>query len=101
VAVQRGRAACSVRLNCFLSAPLPTAASGNAAAIRSLADCEVNSSALGWLIIPTSKGYLDKNAVAKLLGPSAPLGKLGEIAQALLEPLADDALIAQAEGNEL
>lgn len=26
-----------------------------------------------------------------------PLGKLGEIAEALLEPLADDALIAKAE----
>jgi len=67
-----------------------------------LADCEVNSSALGWLIISASTGHIDKNAVAELLGPSDhPLGKLGEIAQALLEPLADDAVIAQAEDNEL
>jgi hypothetical protein len=67
-----------------------------------LADCEVNPSALGWLIISASTGRIDKNAVAELLGPSDhPFGKLGEIAQALLEPLADDALIAQAEDAEL
>lgn len=67
-----------------------------------LADCEVSSSALGWLIISASTGYIDKNAIAELLGPSDhPFGKLGEIAQALLEPLADDALIAQAEDDSL
>lgn len=67
-----------------------------------LADCEVNSSALGWLIISASNGYLDKNAIAELLGPSDhPFGKIGEIAEALLSPLADDALIAQAEDAEL
>ncbi|MCG6574907.1 hypothetical protein EGM97_09330 [Pseudomonas sp. AF32] len=66
-----------------------------------LADCEVNSPALGWLLV-TSDDKPDQNAVAELLGPSDhPFGKLGEIAQALLEPLADDALIAQAEDNEL
>lgn len=67
-----------------------------------LADCEVNSSALGWLIISAGTGYIDNNAISELLGPSDhPFGKLGEIAQALLEPLADDALIAQAEDAEL
>jgi len=65
-----------------------------------LAGCKVHSPALGWLLL--SAGRPDKNAIAELLGPSDhPLGKLGEIAQALLEPLADDALIAQAEDNEL
>jgi hypothetical protein len=37
-----------------------------------------------------------------LLGNSDhPLGKLGEIAEVLLEPLVDDALIAQAEDADL
>ncbi|UQI33058.1 hypothetical protein M3M50_10655 [Pseudomonas bijieensis] len=66
-----------------------------------LADCQVHTPALGWLLL-SADGRSDKNAVAELLGPSDhPFGKLGEIAQALLEPLADDALIAQAEDNEL
>jgi hypothetical protein len=66
-----------------------------------LADCKVRTPALGWLLL-SADGRADKNAVAELLGPSDhPFGKLGEIAQALLEPLADDALIAQAEDNEL
>jgi hypothetical protein len=66
-----------------------------------LADCKVHTPALGWLLL-AADGRADKNAVAELLGPSDhPFGKLGEIAQALLEPLADDALIAQAEDNEL
>lgn len=66
-----------------------------------LADGEVHTPALGWLLL-SADGRADKNAVAELLGPSDhPFGKLGEIAQALLEPLADDALIAQAEDNEL
>jgi hypothetical protein len=66
-----------------------------------LADCKVNSPALGWLLL-SADGRADKNAVAELLGPSDhPFGKLGEIAQALLEPLADDALIAQAEDDAL
>lgn len=66
-----------------------------------LANCEVSSPALGWLLV-TTDDKPDKNAVAELLGPSDhPFGKLGEIAQALLEPLADDALIAQAEDAEL
>jgi hypothetical protein len=66
-----------------------------------LADCKVHTPALGWLLL-SADGRADKNAVAELLGPSDhPFGKLGEIAQALLEPLADDALIAQAEDDEL
>lgn len=66
-----------------------------------LADCQVHTPALGWLLL-SADGRADKNAVAELLGPSDhPFGKLGEIAQALLEPLADDALIAQAEDAEL
>lgn len=44
------------------------------------------------------RGQADKTATAELLGNSDhPRGKLGEIAEALLEPLADDALIAKAE----
>lgn len=66
-----------------------------------LANCEVSTPALGWLLV-TTDDKRDKNAVAELLGPSDhPFGKLGEIAQALLEPLADDALIAQAEDDAL
>lgn len=66
-----------------------------------LANCEVISPALGWLLV-TTDDKPDKNAVAELLGPSDhPLGKLGEIAEGLLRPLVDDALIAQAEDNEL
>lgn len=63
-----------------------------------LADSEVNTSALGWLIITAERGHADKTAIAELLGNSDhPLGKLGEIAETLLDPLADDALIAKAE----
>lgn len=66
-----------------------------------LADCQVHTPALGWLLL-SADGRADKNAVAELLGPSDhPFGKLGEIAQTLLEPLADDALIAQAEDDAL
>jgi hypothetical protein len=65
-----------------------------------LADCKVRTAALGWLLL-SADGRADKNAVAELLGPSDnPFGKIGEIAQALLEPSADDAVIAQAEDNE-
>lgn len=67
-----------------------------------LADCEIDTSALGWLLISAQRGQVDKTAVAELLGNSDhPLGKLGEIAESLLEPLADDALIAKAEDDEL
>ena len=67
-----------------------------------LADSEVHTSALGWLLITATTGNTDKTAVAELLGNSDhPLGKLGEIAEVLLEPLADDALIAQAEDADL
>jgi len=67
-----------------------------------LADSEVHTSALGWLLITSAIGNADKTAVAELLGNSDhPLGKLGEIAQALLEPLVEDALIAKAEDDEL
>lgn len=67
-----------------------------------LADGEVHTPALGWLLISASNGRADKTAVAELLGNSDhPLGKLGEIAEVLLEPLADDALIAKAEDDEL
>jgi hypothetical protein len=67
-----------------------------------LADCEVTTASLGYLLIAAERGHADKVAAAELLGPSDhPLGKLGEIAEGLLRPLADDALIAQAEDNEL
>ena len=65
-----------------------------------LAGCQVQSPALGWLLL--SQGKPDQNAVAELLGPSDhPLGKRGEIAEGLLRPFVTDALIAQAEDNEL
>ncbi|QAY93681.1 hypothetical protein [Pseudomonas sp. ACM7] len=67
-----------------------------------LADSEVHTPALGWLLITTALGNADKTAVAELLGRSDhPLGKLGEIAEMLLEPLVDDALVAKAEDDEL
>lgn len=67
-----------------------------------LADCDVGSPALGILLIEAQCGCVDKIATDELLGPSDhPLGKLGEIAEGLLRPLVDDALIAQAEDNEL
>ncbi|WP_027921531.1 hypothetical protein [Pseudomonas sp. URMO17WK12:I12] len=66
-----------------------------------LADSEVHTPALGWLLITAAIGSADKTAVAELLGNSYhPLGKLGEIAEMLLEPLADDALIALAEDSD-
>lgn len=67
-----------------------------------LADCEINSSALGWLLVSASYCDPDKNAIAELMGHSDhPLGKLGEIAETLLKPLVDDALKAQAEDDAL
>lgn len=69
---------------------------------RRLADCEVETSALGWLLITAERGNVDKTSTAELLGRSDhPLGKLGEIAEGLLRPLVGDALIAQAEDEEL
>lgn len=66
------------------------------------ADCEVGTPALGWMLIANNCGRADKDSVAHLLGYSDhPFGKLGEIAEALLRPLVDDALIAQAEDDEL
>ena len=66
------------------------------------ASCEVGTPALGWLVIANNLGRADKDAAAELLGRSDhPFGKLGEIAEALLRPLADDALAAQAEDDEL
>ena len=69
---------------------------------KRLADCEIDTSALGWLLIAAERGQTDRIAAADLLGRSDhPLGKLGEIAESLLAPLADDALQAQAEDDEL
>lgn len=69
---------------------------------KRLADCEVETSALGWLVITAERGQVDKVSTAELLGHSEhPLGMLGEIADKLLQPLADDALKAQAEDDEL
>jgi hypothetical protein len=67
-----------------------------------LADGEVETSALGWLVITAQLKQADKTSAAELLGRSThPLGMLGEIAERLLEPLAADALIAQAEDDLL
>ncbi|KJH75325.1 hypothetical protein [Pseudomonas sp. ES3-33] len=64
---------------------------------RRLADCEIETSALGWLLISAERGQADKTSTAELLGRSDhPLGKLGEIAEELLAPMADDAIKAQA-----
>ena len=64
---------------------------------RRLADCEIETSALGWLLISAECGQADKTSTAELLGRSDhPLGKLGEIAEGLLAPMADDAIKAQA-----
>jgi hypothetical protein len=69
---------------------------------KRLADCEIDTGALGWLLIAAERGQADKVASAELLGRSDhPLGKLGEIAESLLAPLADDALQAQAEDDLL
>lgn len=67
-----------------------------------LADCKVGTPALGWLLIANNSGRADKTATAELLGATDhPRGKLWEIAEGLLCPLTQDALIAQAEDNEL
>jgi hypothetical protein len=69
---------------------------------KRLADCQIYTSALGWLVISAQHHRGDKLAATELLGPSTHLlGMLGEIAEGLLEPLADDALIAQAEDELL
>lgn len=66
------------------------------------AGCEIGTPALGWLLIANNCGRADKDAAAELLGRSDhPFGKLGELAEALLKPLVKDALIAQAEDDEL
>lgn len=66
------------------------------------ANCDIGTPALGWLLIANNCGRADKESTAELLGHSDhPFGKLGEIAEALLRPLADDALAAQAEDDEL
>ena len=65
-------------------------------------NCDIGTPALGWLLIANNCGRADKVSTAELLGRSDhPLGKLGEIAEGLLRPLVDDALIAQAEDAEL
>lgn len=67
-----------------------------------LEDCEIVTASLGYLVIAAMSGCYDKVAAAELLGHSDhPLGKLGEIAESLLKPLADDALKAQAEDDAL
>ena len=64
---------------------------------RRLAECELETSALGLLLISAERGQADKTSTAELLGRSDhPLGKLGEIAEELLAPMADDAIKAQA-----
>ncbi|MQU04861.1 hypothetical protein GHO27_04075 [Pseudomonas helleri] len=63
-----------------------------------LAVGEVVMPSLGRLLIENSGGRIGKAATAELLGSSNhPQGKLGEIAERLLRPLVNDALIAQAE----
>ncbi|UFQ02226.1 hypothetical protein [Pseudomonas fitomaticsae] len=67
-----------------------------------LAGCDIETASLGHLVIAAKRGQADKVAADELLGHSEhPLGMLGEIAEALLKPLVEDALIALAEDNEL
>ena len=67
-----------------------------------LADLKVDAPSLGWLLITVATGKPCKTSSLELLGHSEhPLGMLGEIAESLLAPLADDALQAQAEDSEL
>lgn len=66
-----------------------------------LADCEVQTPSLGRLLIANNCGRADKVSTAELLGPSDHVyGKPGEIAEAMLRPLVNDALIALAEDDE-
>jgi hypothetical protein len=98
---------CSVSFQRRMHAPQGVTADEFALAVdeyvnNRLADSEVHTPALGWLLIRAAIGSADKTAVTELLGNSDhPLGKLGEIAEGLLRPLADDALIAKAEDDEL
>ena len=67
-----------------------------------LADCQVQTPSLGYMLIENKRGVADKVSADELLGPSDhSLGVLGEIAEKLLQPLVDDALIAQAEDDSL
>jgi hypothetical protein len=52
-----------------------------------LADNEIHTSALGWLIITTERGHADKTATAELLGNcDHPLGKLARLPRRCLNP---------------
>lgn len=67
-----------------------------------LADYQVPTPSLGYMLIENKRGVADKVSADELLGHSDhSLGMLGEIAEKLLQPLVDDALIAQAEDGEL
>lgn len=67
-----------------------------------LADLQVPTPSLGYLLIETKRGCADKVSADELLGHSEhSLGMLGEIAEKLLQPLAADALVARAEDLEL
>ncbi len=106
-AAEELRRGCSVSFQRRMHAPQGVTADEFALAVdeyvnNRLADSEVDTPALGWLLISVERGNADKTAAAELLGNSDhPLGMLGEIAEALLQPLADDALIAKAEDDEL
>ena len=67
-----------------------------------LADFQVPTPSLGYLLIETKRGCADKVSADELLGHSDhSLGMLGEIAEKLLKPLVNDALIAQAEDDSI
>jgi hypothetical protein len=68
-----------------------------------LKDCQIETSAFGLLVISAWQlRRPEKTCAIELLGDSDhEFGMLGEIAEALLEPLANDALIAQAEDDLL
>lgn len=71
--------------------------------LRSLQEAEVDDlSALALLVLEVENGGPAKTHARNVTGVSDhPRGKLYEIAESLLEPYADDALIAQAEDDAL
>ncbi|MEB0170055.1 hypothetical protein [Pseudomonas sp. CCC4.4] len=67
-----------------------------------LADCKINTPALGYLILGGISGSKTRSQAEELIGYSDhPYGMRGQIAERLLKPLAKDGLAAQMEDEEL
>lgn len=56
---------------------------------------------LAQLVLNNAYGYASPTIAGYLIGTGHPMGKLFEIAEALLRPLVDDALTAKAEDEAL